>query len=836
MRHRPLFWTAIAFVAGVSLSSLLPLLLALWFVLTIAAGLACIALCLARKAAPLEAPGILLLFALLGAVHYRVQNLVPRDDIAHVCPPDGRLITRIEGVVSSRPRILSREPASGAQSDDGAPPAMTRFYLRRLVMELGEGGEKRAFSGTIYVSVTDALRELRHGDTVTCFGWLSRPAAPTNPGEFDFRRFLARHGVHAELRVHQTTNVQIASEVQPSQVWALLSHLNALCGKLLYDTLSFQNAALLDALVLGNQDAVGEEQKEDFNATGTRHILAISGLNVGLITAGVLGCLLFLKTPTRIANPVAVFFAFFYAFFTGSSAPAVRAAVMVGVFLLGPLFRRWSEPLNPLGLSALLIVGFDANQVFSTGFQLSFSAVLGILLLTDDLQIIFTDKSLAAQLVERQRRFSWYRALGRYVVLSACVSGAAWMATLGLSAWYFNRISPLAIVANLIVCPLSFLILQAGLFAFALSWLVPMAGNAVLVLTGWLAALMQACIHLLAQAPSGRLYVSDPSLLLIVSYHVFLIVFVSRKFLKLETRHLAVLALALFGVSSIHSNLSLEDKRGRMTLSVLNVGHGCAAFLELPDGTNLLYDVGARGHGDITSRTVAPFLWQKGVTRLDRVVLSHLDVDHYSGLASLVERFRISELILTPMSRLSSAGKEVMDLARRHGIVVSFAVREQVLFEGKGWQVEVLNPPEDPQETVLLSDNDLSLVLKPTCGKVSFLLCADIQDGGIELVSPLGDRLRADVILVPHHGGQIQRTADLVRRVRPRFAVFSAWANGPAEETLEVYRKHRARVHITGRSGAAFLFTDGSQVIYRPFGALGESESEAPGVETSEGS
>jgi len=807
---------AIAFLIGVSLSRLSGPDCRSWLVACGVSGVAGLTLFLRSQAPFLHAPALYLFAVLLGAAHGSTQSILPRDHILSICPLEGRTLARLGGVVSDMPRILQRKEDANALTGRGAPFTMTQFRLSSLSVET-EGGARARFSGDLRVSVNDALREVRYGDRVDLLGWVSRPGLPRNPGEFNPRRFLARRGIHVQVRAQQPKNVHILSRGHGSKLRALLLRLNVACQKALHRALEERDAALLDALILGNRDAVSESQEEDFIATGTRHVLAISGLHVGLITAGVVGLLFALSLPVRAAHPIAIFFAFFYAFFTGGATPSVRAAVMVAVFLLGPLFSRRSDPQNLLGLSALLIVGFDANQLFSAGFQLSFSAVLGILLLADELHVLFRRRSLLAQLTEKQRRSSWRRVLTRYATASVCVSGAAWIATLGLTAYYFNRISPLAIVANLVVYPLVFVLLQVGLLSFLMTWLIPLLGAALLMATGFLAACLQGVIHVIAQAPLGRLYVSDPSLLLIVLAYLFLIVFVNRQVLRLPRRRLAALAGIFLAIYFVHVNLSREDKRGRMTLSVLNVGHGCASLLELPDGTNLLYDVGARGYSDITRRSVAPFLWRKGLTRIDRVVVSHLDMDHYSGLPSLLERFKVSELLLTPESQMRSTGKQILRLANENGAAVSFASAGQVLAEGPGWKVEALNPPEGVQSALFLDDNDLSLVLRAALGNVAFLLCADIQEEGLSHVEAYQGRLRADVILVPHHGGKMERTEDLIRWVKPRFAVISAWANGPAEATLEAYRRHGVKVHVTGRANTAFYSTDGSQVIRSAF-------------------
>jgi len=816
MKHRPLFWIAVTFIAGGVLSDLTAFPLGAWLASAAVAGAACAGLLLRLKADQLHAPFLFLLFLLLGGLHHEAQNLVPSTHIVGVAPDTGRNLAQVEGVVRSRPRIREwgARPGSSGGSDDSF--ILTQFAIESAVL-WSTGREGHRFDGKIQVGVTGELPEIRLGDRVRCLGWLSRPGLPSNPGEFNFRHFLARRGILAQLRVGQAANVQVLSRGHGAGVRSMLSRLNRACEKLLFRSLAHREAALLDGLLLGNRDQIRPEHEEDFTATGTRHILAISGLHVGLITSGVLGILLLAQTPIRIANPAAVFFAFFYAFFSGGNTPSVRAAVMISVFLIAPLFRRKSDSLNLLGLSALLIVGFDANQVFSAGFQLSYCAVLGILLLTDQFHQLFRRKSLTDLLIEPQQRDLVRRWLRNYAVLSLCVTAAAWLGTLGLAAYYFNRVTPLAVFANLFVCPLVFLILLAGVISLAVSWVIPVLGGAGLWLTGCLAWLLQEFVHLWAQIPLAHVYVASPSLLSIALYYTFLLAVACRGVLRLDARRLVVVGCVLAGIHAVHLNLGSEEEQGRMTMTVLDVGHGCAAFLELPDGSNLLYDVGAWGHGDIVRRTIAPFLWQKGLKRVDRIVVSHLDYDHYSGLEGVLQRFPVDNLILTPACALRPDGRALIRKAKGYGSVVSFAADGNCLLEGEGWKLEVLHPPSDTGEALFLSDNDGSLVLKATLGKISFLLCGDIEEEGIERLSENEKRLPADVVLVPHHGGKCGNAGEFVRLVRPRYAIASAWANGPNSETLAEYRKRGVRMYITGRDGSVTVSTDGGQVLCRTF-------------------
>lgn len=817
MRHRPLFWVAIAFASGIACTAAWPVPSKAAGAFAAALGLSGLLLWHLRKGDCLQTPLTLLFLTVLGAFHASLQDLPPANPIESVCPGRQAVLLRLEGRVCSRPRILETGSEEHFTTAPGRPDTLTRFLLARITVPVADTGEFRTFDGFVQVTVLEGMEDIRYGDHVRCLGWLARPRGPSNPGEFDVADHLFRTGVRACLRIRDARNCQVMSRGQGLRLVALLLGLNQACRGSLYEHLKPREAALLDGLLLGNRERLTPETDEAFLLTGTRHVLSISGLHVALVTGTVLGVLRLARCPVVVSHPLSVLFAFFYAFFTGGGAPSLRAAVMLGVFLLAPLLRRGSDPLNLLGLSALILLGADPGQLFNLGFQLSFLAILGMLLLVNDLLRLARPPTLAEQVLERLHRFSFGREARRYLTLSLAVSAAAWTATLGLVALHFHVVTPVALAANLVICPLVFLILAAGLIALPLALLLPPVGVPFLAVTGILAWSLEKLVRLFALIPFGHLFVARLHAGSVVLYYAFLLVMALRPVFSWRYRCVFAAGGLFLALHLLFFGNPSHRPAGTMRLSVLSVGHGCAALLELPDGRSVLYDVGSRARVDVTARVVAPFLWHRGLSRLDGVVLSHLDQDHYSGFSTLLRRFRVREVIVPAGFSAAGPGRNLLALAHDAGCTLKTVAAGEVILHGPGWKIAVLGPPADAEAS--LSDNDRSLVLRARLDRVSFLLCGDIEEKGTELLlgSVNSSGLQADALLVPHHGAASPRNGDLAQRVRPRFAVVSAWEQETSEETLASYRRLGAEVLVTGREGAVSIRTDGSHLEVETF-------------------
>ena len=263
------------------------------------------------------------------------------------------------------------------------------------------------------------------------------------------------------------------------------------------------------------------------------------------------------------------------------------------------------------------------------------------------------------------------------------------------------------------------------------------------------------------------------------------------------------------------SNLRYSDK-DQLRLTCLDVRHGSAIFIEFPDGKNLLYDCGSFSNYDIGKWVVAPFLWKQKTKKIDTVIISHQDMDHCSGLPSIMERFKIGTLLTTRRCSLSETGNELLQMAKANGIKTGLIMAGDGITGYKDAKISILNPPSDPVVATRLSVNDASSVLKIDCFGYSILLCADIEEDGIDtLVLYHKNDINSDIIIVPHHGRYSENSNILANHVNPGYAIISAKDQGPSESTLNSYKN--AKILQTGRSGAITIVIKEEGIRVEPF-------------------
>src|SRR5438477_1807311 len=406
-----------------------------------------------------------------------------------------RMLT-VAGAVVSEPKVAANGKAS--------------FLLHLNSIELE--GRTESTEATILIKWHSSPA---FGDELRLFGMATPIAPPRNPGEFDMRSYLMRRDVRRVLFVRYPEDGTVIRSgggnpilraAQQSRNW-----LQAALCRGLDDSPDVTN--FISGITLGLRHQTPEDIEEPFQQTGTLHLFAVAGLHVGMVAELLWIITSVLSLPGRWAAVAIIPLVMFYAAVTGLHISSVRAAVMSSVFMGGFVVERKVFTLNSLAAAAVLLLAWNTNELFSTGFQLSFAVVGTIVLLVDPLTRLFRrqtapDPFLPRTLVPRSRRIM--DPVLRKFSQGAAISFAAWIGSLVLLFWYFHLATPVSLLANLVVVPIAFGILGIALLSIGsaplLPWLSVVFNNA-----NWLLArLVIAIVHLFAQLPAGHYYLPHP--------------------------------------------------------------------------------------------------------------------------------------------------------------------------------------------------------------------------------------------------------------------------------------------------------------------------------------
>jgi ComEC/Rec2-related protein len=588
------------------------------------------------------------------------------------------------------------------------------------------------------------------GDELQLFGMAALVAPPRNPGEFDMRTYLARHDVRRVLFVRYPEDGVLLRSNGGNAVLRLAQKCrqwlqSALCHGL-DDSPDVQD--FISGITLGLRHQTPEDIEEPFQQTGTLHLFAVAGLHVGIVArllwiiAGVV------HLSRRWAALIIIPLVLFYSAITGLHVSSVRAAVMAAVLMGGFVVDRRVFTLNSVAAAAMLLLAWDTNELFSTGFQLSFAVVTAIVVLSDPVtqlfqRLIAPDPFLPRTLLPRFRRLIGPVMLK--LTQSAAVSLAAFIGSLGLILWYFYLITPVSLLANLVVVPIAFLILAAALLSIVTAplsvWLSVVFNNA----NWFLAKTVIAIVHLFAQLPGGHYYLPHPP--------------------------------------------GLRNALAKIT--VLDVGAGAAIHLHSRSG-EWLFDCGSERD---YNRLVRDYLHAAGVNRLSGVVLTHGDSQHIGGAAQLISELRPRLFVDNPAPDRSAVHKRLRSFLEQRRLNLLRPVQGETLPIGPQVECSILYPPRGFTAPV---GDDQALVLQLRYGSGPRLLL--MSDSGLLTEGALlhsGADLRSDIVIKGQHHSGRSGSAEFINAVQPRLIVATSRDFPQHERVDEQWAGELRRRNIT---------------------------------------
>ena len=661
---------------------------------------------------------------------------------------------------------------------------------------------------------------IRYGDRLLLEGPLT---APPKLDEFDYPAYLARQGIGS---VMSFPNVAVLQEKQGERLRSALFDVRRSLHSSLGRSMPEPAASLGQALLLGVRDTIPDEVLDDFRSTGTSHLLAISGLHVGILMALVLPISARVFGRRRslylIVPLVAVWV---YAVLAGLSPSVVRASIMGTVYLAALALGRPKSILPALGLAAAVMVALSPNILWSVSFQLSFAAMAGIATLSDPIGRKLEDLFGVSDAEGTASRLP-IRAL----VGAVGTSAAAILATMPLTAFYFQQVSLVGLPTTLVTLPmLPFALVFHGLAA-VLGLVFQPFGAAF----GWLAwgatAYIVQVVHLAAKLPVASLETGRIAPALVLGYYgvgaAWFIAYrsgvlanitsrveskeISRPEFSASTKWLAV-PLALAAVLTWTAALSNED--GRLSVVFANVGNGDSVLIVSPTGRQVLVDGGPQAQDAARLLGSALPFWDRS---LDAVVLTHGHADHISGLLEVLRRYDVGHIAEREAGHTTPAYLSWRHAVDNEDAAVTQVHVGQVIDLGDGATIEVLHPPETLMAGTDSDLNNASIVLRVVYGDVSFLLTGDIFDEAERYILSSGADVRSTVLKVPHHGSRTSSSPEFVEQVGPSVAVISVGADNrfghPHAETLDVLARYapEARVMTTRDHGSIRFVTDGT--------------------------
>ncbi|AXF33848.1 MULTISPECIES: DNA internalization-related competence protein ComEC/Rec2 [Bacillus] len=629
----------------------------------------------------------------------------------------------------------------------------------------------------------EQLLYIEPGMSCELTGTLEEPNHATVPGAFDYNEYLYRQHIHWNYSV---TSIQNCSEPEnfKYKVLSLRKHTISFTNSLLPP----DSAGIVQALTVGDRFYVEDEVLTAYQKLGVVHLLAISGLHVGILTAGLFYIMIRLGITREKASILLLLFLPLYVMLTGAAPSVLRAALMSGVYLAGSLVKWRVHSATAICLSYIVLLLFNPYHLFEAGFQLSFAVSFSLILSSSIFQQVKT-------------------SLGQLTIVSLI----AQLGSLPILLYHFHQFSIISVPMNMLMVPFyTFCILPGAVAGVLLLSLSASFGRLFFSWFDLLISWTNRLITNIADVDVFTIMIAHPAPVLLFLFTVAIILLL----MAIEKRSLSQLMITggicctVMFLLFIYPCLSSEGE-----VDMIDIGQGDSMFVGAPHQRGrVLIDTGGtlsyssepwreKQHPfSLGEKVLIPFLTAKGIKQLDALILTHADQDHIGEAETLLKHHKVKRLVIPKGFVSEPKDEKVLQTAREEGVTIEEVKRGDVL-QIKDLQFHVLSP-ETPDPA---SKNNSSLVLWMETGVLSWILTGDLEKEGEQEVMDVFPNIKADVLKVGHHGSKGSTGEEFIQQLQPKTAIISAGKNNryhhPHQKVLQLLQRHSIRVLRTDQNG-----------------------------------
>ncbi|MBF2514492.1 DNA internalization-related competence protein ComEC/Rec2 [Listeria marthii] len=633
------------------------------------------------------------------------------------------------------------------------------------------------------------LKNLQYGQFISVSANIETPQVNRNQNQFNYQEHLKRQRIHYVL---QASSLSISDEVSPS-ILMRIQNIRLQTITHITENISPKINPYFLALITGEKNGFSPEMYETYQQMGVVHLLAISGLHVNLLVGAIYFLLLKFGITRERAVLCLLIFLPFYIILTGANPPVIRAATMTALLLLSEKYAtKWSS-FSVICLSFVLFFLLQPYVIYEVGFQLSYAVSFGIIL-------------SSCQILTRQQNI---------FTKSLAISFVSTMMSSVVMMYHFYSFSWVGIFFNLLYVPIFTIIILPGCISvFLLSMCSPVLSAIPESVLTFLIQFIESFTNVLAKIPRQTLVTGRPNTIILVLIIGTILLF----FYQWQKKKFPIGIFIFFCMLCYISSFNFIGK-----VSFVDVGQGDSILIQLPyNKGNYLIDTGGqlpfekedwakkRKPFTIGESTLTPVLKSKGISSLDKVIITHSDADHMEGLDDLAKNISIKELIFAQGAENKAIMKEALDAMPQ--------VKLTIILAGANWQVgenrfECLYPTQAG-----VGGNNDSIVLKAILDNKVWLFTGDLEANGEQKL--LDQPVKADILKVGHHGSKTSTSKEFIQQVQPTFAIISCGVKNrfghPHAETLKTLEAAETTILRTDLQGEIiYTFGKGFEVTLK---------------------
>lgn len=779
VRRAPLVPVALALIAGIVVGRFLPIAPLFWAILALT-GLGTAAVLLFRRDLHLlSAVFVCLSVGCVGAIQAGTSHrTVPRGHVAGFVGDRPVLLT-LQGQVVTTPTVS--QPADREHLGWRGNPTTSLLVQARRVHDRRGWHDT---NGLVKVSINAEYTPLRAGHHVELIGKAGRFGPADNPGQYDPASTARRRGVLVWLQVPCGQGAKVLDSQDVAPLERALWNARSSVRQPLVGPSSPHESRIVAALVIGERHPALRATNRVMMRAGVAHFLSISGLHLAVFLGFVYLLARLGRLGPRAAAGAVLSILVVYLLIAEPRAPLLRSALMAGLICIAALLHRRYVALNAVAMAAIVLLLVQPLQLFEAGFQLSFVIVTGLILLYKPAEQILFGRFLRHRGLmvfrrdERLRRWAYY-SLANTAIGMATMGLLAYVCAAPLVAYHFGIFSPYGAVLSLLMFPLVLAVLIPSYLAMALAWPMPnlsgMLSRLAETLAGWLGGMIDALRHL----PGLSIPLHPLNLGWLVLAYGTIVAWILSPRIR-AGRCLAAGVTACLAVATAWSQWPASCADGA-ELHLADVGSGQCALLHLPAGSSLMIDAGTSRPVDVTRTTIQPLVHHLRLPTPSACVISHGNTDHYNALPTLIRQGDVSLVYASPyLSRTNPedrSERRLLTLLKAEGVAVTTLARGDHVQLDERTKLEILWPPRPGIRDLTaegFSPNDRALVVRVVCDESSILLPSDLTEIGQRELLNSGANLRADVLVLPHHGSWRPTLREFVEAVDPRVVLVSS--------------------------------------------------------------
>lgn len=665
----------------------------------------------------------------------------------------------------------------------------------------------------------------KFGDIVEISAIYELPKTARNYKGFDYKNYLKTKKIHGSIECEEYNVLQSNKESKiNTAIHAVQNNLKGNIQKILEK----EQGALCVGILIGDRENISSETEDSFKNSNLTHMLAVSGSHITYIIVAITTVIG--KANKRYANIFTIFILIFFMALTGFTASVMRASIMGILTLLASILYRKSDTVNNLGISTLVLLIYNPYFLLDAGFLLSYAGTMGIIFFSDKINKSM-EKLILKENNNQKNKMSnvktIIKTILKAVINSFSITIAANLLIIPIMAYMFNTISLTFWISNILAGPIMEVVTIFGFIVYFVSILFPVIAEFLGIFLNFFLTLLLQIAKISSNIPGAFIYVKTPSILTCCVYYILLFSNTLFQDLKRQTifiksityvkkyKYKIICIVVLISISSF----IIDFIPSNLNIYFIDVGQGDSTLIKTVQNKTILIDGGGSEFGsfDVGKNTLLPYLLDRGISKIDYLMVSHFDSDHVGGLFAILENLKVENIIISRQGEESENFTEFMGLVNEKNINLIIVKKGDFIYIDRYSYFEILFPEEEYIRENILNNN--SIVAKFTSKNTSMLFTGDIEETSEDRLCELygtTNKLEADILKVAHHGSKTSSTEDFLGLVNPKIVLIGVSEGNnfghPNSNVIERLKKYTNLIYRTDKNGEIEIKINNNEV------------------------